>query len=906
MAQSCGGTVVGLASLVLLGWTFGIDWLKSLSPPWVSMKPNTALCLVALGSSLLCSAARRDERNRPATLELGRLCPAAFAIVIAGLSLFEYLAREDFGIDQILFRDDPSAIRTVVPGRMAIDTALSVVSLGLAYCLRGPGGKRSPLSRLICAAILFLSAIVLLSYLYDIHPERGLGSGTPMAFLTAVCFFFLSAGLPLLDPERGLLGILCSHGAGGKVARRLIPATVLVPVLIAALKLLGDRMGVYEPSFGVIIVAVTYMILLTVLTSWTGRSLERSDREREAAEEAARIKDDLLNLTGEMAKVGGWEMDAATGKGTWTDEVARIHGIDPSIATNRSFGVGFYEGESRSRIEAAIGAAIAEARPYDLDLDLHTAGGEIKRVRTIGIPIVEKGRVVRLHGIFQDVSEMHRAQEELRQSEERFSRAFTASPMGESISSLAEGRIIAVNEAYCKILGYSRDELVGTRSVELGLFADPSSRAVLVSKLAKGRSVRDVQIDARAKSGKVKTVLLSMTPISLDGEACLIATVMDISRRMRAEKALRESEERYRGLFENMVEGFAYCRIEYELDKPADFTYLAVNTSFSRLTGLSDVVGRRASEVVPGIRERDPVFFELVTTVTTARVPDRFELEISSLGLWFAISVYFPAPGFFVAVFDVINERKEAEVKILELNAELEERVRRRTAQLEEANAELEAFSYSVSHDLRSPLRGIDGWSAAIEEDYGPSLDQTALGYLRRVREEARRMGALIDSLLQLAKVSRAEMSREDLDLSELVRATTARLAEAYPGRAFEFVIQSGLRAKGDRRLIEIALANLLDNACKYTAKRDVAKIEFGLLPDSSFFVRDNGAGFDMAYASKLFAPFQRMHKASEFPGTGIGLATVHRIVVKHGGKIWAAAAPDAGAVFHFTLEDTS
>jgi len=906
MAQACGGAVVGLSFLVLLGWALGIDWLKSLSPSWVSMKPNTAFCLVALGFSLLCSAARRDERNRPATLELGRLFTAGFAIVIAGLSLLEYLAGEDFGIDQILFRDDTAAIRTVAPGRMAINTALSVIFLGLAYCLHGPGGKRSLLSRLICAAILFLSAIVLLSYLYDVHPERGLGSGTPMAFLTAVCFFSLSVGLPLLEPERGLLGLLRSHGSGGEVARRLIPATVLVPVLIAALKLLGDRMGVYEPSFGVIIVAVTYMILLTGLTNRTGRSLERSDRELEAAEEAARTKGELLNLTGEIAKVGGWEFDATTGEGTWTDEVARIHGLDPAIAMNRSFAVGFYEGESRSRIENAIGAAIAEARPYDLDLDLHTSNGEIKRVRMIGIPILEEGRVVRLHGIFQDVSEMRRAQEELRLSEERFSRAFAANPMGQSISSLAEGRIIAVNEAYCRILGYSRDELIGATSIELGLYADTSFRAGLVSKLAKGRSIRDVQIDARVKSGKVKTILLSMTPISLGGEACLIATVVDISRRLRAEKALRESEERYHGLFENMVEGFAYCRIEYELDKPADFTYLAVNASFSRLTGLSVVVGRRASEVVPGIRARDPGFFELVATVTAARVPDRFELEISSLGLWFSVSVYFPAPGFFVAVFDVINERKEAEAKILGLNVELEERVRRRTSQLEEANAELEAFSYSVSHDLRSPLRGIDGWSAALEEDYGPSLDQAALGYLRRVRGEAQRMGTLIDSLLQLARVSRAEMNREDLDLSELAGATAARLEEAYPDRIFEFSVQPGLRAHGDRKLIEIALGNLLDNACKYTAKQDVAMIEFGRSSDSSFFVRDNGAGFDMAYASKLFVPFQRMHKTSEFPGTGIGLATVQRIVAKHGGKIWADAAPDAGAVFYFTLEDAS
>jgi PAS domain S-box-containing protein len=841
------------------------------------MEPNTALCLAALGSSLLCSAAWRDGRIRSTALELGRLCSAVFAIVIAGLSI------------------DPAAI----------DTPLSVIFLALAYCLRNPGGKRRLPSRMIGNAILFLSAAVLLSYIYDVHPGRGLGSGASN-FFTVACLFFLSAGLLLLDPERGLMGILRSQGAGGKVARRLVPAAVVVPVLIAGLKLLGDRMGLYEPSFGVIIVAVTYMILLSALTGWIVQSLERSDCEREAAEEAAQTKGELLNLTGEMAKVGGWEFDAATGEGTWTDEVARIHGLDPSIATSRSFGIGFYEGESRSRIEDAISAAIAEERPYDLELDLRAADGVLKRVHTIGLPIVAEGRVVSLRGIFQDVSEMRRAQEELRQSEERFSKAFAASPMGQSISSLAEGRLIAVNEAYCKIIGYSRDELVGSSSLELGLFVDPTNRADFVSTLMRGRSVRDIQIDVRTKSGKLKTVILSMTPISLGGEKQLIASVVDITSRLRAEKALRESERRFRLLVESSPLPIGFTS--------PDGRVLFVNHRFTEVFGYSQddlptldawyVAAYPRAEYRSWVRES----WETLLATGAALSHRSLEFEVTCKDGSIRVVELSGAvlEGGVFSIFNDVTDRSKAEAEIHKLNAELEERVRRRTSQLEEANAELEAFSYSVSHDLRSPLRGIDGWSAALEEDYGSSLDQTASGYLHRVRGEAQRMGTLIDSLLQLARVGRAEMTREDLDLSELAGATTARLAEANPGRTFEFSIQSGLQAKGDRRLIEIALGNLLDNACKYTSKRDVARIEFGRSPDSSFFVRDNGAGFDMAYASKLFAPFQRMHKTSEFPGTGIGLATVQRIVAKHGGKIWADAAPGVGAVFYFTLEDAS
>jgi len=249
--------------------------------------------------------------------------------------------------------------------------------------------------------------------------------------------------------------------------------------------------------------------------------------------------------------------------------------------------------------------------------------------------------------------------------------------------------------------------------------------------------------------------------------------------------------------------------------------------------------------------------------------------------------------------------RQQAEAEIRALNRELERRVRERTTQLEAANRELEAFSYSVSHDLRAPLRGIDGWTLAFLEDYGQGLDDQGRTYLERVRTETQHMGQLIDDLLSLSRVGRAEMQREPVDLTALAWAIIGRLREGGPERLLEFVIQEGLTAVGDPQLLEIALSNLLDNAWKFTGKRSGGLIEFGrVCPEGQpvFFVRDNGAGFDPAYADKLFGAFQRLHKASEFPGTGIGLATVQRIVHRHGGRVWAEAAIDRGATFFFTL----
>jgi len=239
----------------------------------------------------------------------------------------------------------------------------------------------------------------------------------------------------------------------------------------------------------------------------------------------------------------------------------------------------------------------------------------------------------------------------------------------------------------------------------------------------------------------------------------------------------------------------------------------------------------------------------------------------------------------------------------------LAQRVRERTAQLQAANQELESFAYSVSHDLRAPLRGIDGWSLALLEDCYAQLDDQARQYLDRVRAEAQRMGRLIDDLLQLSRVTRAEMRQEPVDLSALAHTVAARLKEAQPERQVELVIQPGLTAQGDARLLEIALTNLLGNAWKFTGARPQARIEFGQTEVEgrpAFYVRDNGVGYDMAYAEKLFGAFQRMHKTSEFPGTGIGLAIVQRIVHRHGGRAWAEAHVDQGATFYFTLEEAA
>ena len=254
-------------------------------------------------------------------------------------------------------------------------------------------------------------------------------------------------------------------------------------------------------------------------------------------------------------------------------------------------------------------------------------------------------------------------------------------------------------------------------------------------------------------------------------------------------------------------------------------------------------------------------------------------------------------------------ERQRAEAAIRQLNADLEERVKRRTAELTEANRELESFAYSISHDLRAPLRGIDGFSRLLQEEYGDRLDVQGSEYLVRVRRATQRLGTLIDDLLELSRVSRREMRRVRVDLSTLVAEIADDLRRAEPERVVDVHIEPHCATEGDPQLLRVLLENLVGNAWKYSRDNRVARIEFGsetTAGEIRYFVRDNGVGFDMAYVDKLFGPFQRLHNPAEFEGSGIGLASAARVVRRHGGLIWAESRVGEGAVFRFTLGENA
>jgi PAS domain S-box-containing protein len=367
-----------------------------------------------------------------------------------------------------------------------------------------------------------------------------------------------------------------------------------------------------------------------------------------------------------------------------------------------------------------------------------------------------------------------------------------------------------------------------------------------------------------------------------------------------ANQALRQSEDRYRLLFDSNPHPVWV----YDLQTLAflDVNRSAVqNYGYSREEFLSKTIKDiRPEETIPALLENlsNPPA-DQISGLWTHRKKDGtlIAVEVTSHPILFD-----DRKARFVVATDVTDRKKIEEALAVQRNQLAES-----NAELLAANRELETFSYSVSHDLRAPLRSIDGFSLALLEDYSDKLDSNGRDSLNRVRAATQRMGALIDDLLSLARVTRAEIRVQQVDLTEVVQGIVAALQSTEAHRTAEFHIQTGLEATADPRLMHIALENLLGNAWKFTSKRECAVIEFGMTRNnglSTFFVRDNGAGFDPAYADRLFGAFQRLHDNREFPGTGIGLATVQRIIHRHGGSIWAEGVVDKGATFYFTLRD--
>ncbi len=509
-----------------------------------------------------------------------------------------------------------------------------------------------------------------------------------------------------------------------------------------------------------------------------------------------------------------------------------------------------------------------------------------------------------LFSTITDVSAESTARNALRASEQRLNAIFRHGPTPIFVTNFEQRAVVEMNAAAERLFGVAGDRVVGLPTGTL--MVDPAQMADIREQLATQGKLTATPVRMRnLESGRIVQVLVSAAMIEEAGVRYTINTAVDISAEVEARDALKASEERFSKAFQFSPIGMTITRL-------ADGKIIEVNDADERVLGYTraETLGRTTLEngAWSSPAERQRFVDELNRTGRVlglerqmrTKAGERMEARV------FAERIELNGEPCILAATLNITEEKRHALEIEALNQSLERRVGERTAQLKTANAELEAFSYSVSHDLRSPLRAIGGFTQLLSADLKGRLTPDEEAMLERIVDGGRRMNQLIDDMLNLSKLGRAEFARATTDVNALATEIARRLAERDPARQVHWDIAPALVAECDAGLLRILLENLLGNAWKFTGKAASACIRVGTeaMPEGGtcWFVADDGAGFDMQYADRMFTPFQRMHTNDQFEGTGIGLAIVHRIVMRHGGRIWATAAPGQGATFRFTL----
>jgi PAS domain S-box-containing protein len=627
----------------------------------------------------------------------------------------------------------------------------------------------------------------------------------------------------------------------------------------------------------------------------------KDETESMLANERLRVSEERQRLAEQASRVGAFEWNVQTGVNTWTPALEALYGLEPGEfgATQKSWEQLIHPAD-RAEAVARVNRALETFLPVEGEWRVAWRDGSVHwLVGRFQVLNDEAGKPHRLIGVNMDITERKREEEARRRAEARFRRLADAGILG-IVTTDIHGNILEANGAFLRMVGYTSEEVLSGK-VRWPEMTPPEWRHLdeqAIEQLKATGAAVPWEKEYIRKDGSRVPILVGVAMLDSATGEC-IAFILDVSERKRAEAAVRVSEAQKAAVMEAALDAIVLMDHEgmiTEFNPAAEKTF-----GYSR----QEVIGTPLAEVLVPASLRDrhragleryrntgegPIVGKRIEVPAQRKGGAEFPAEVA------VVRIRSEGPAVFTGYIRDITERRQA------AEAEL---LRRAKEAAEEANTELEAFSYSVAHDLRAPLRAINGFSTALIDDLGGKLESEAKDYLERIGAGARRMGELIDTLLELARLTRTAPRREPVNLTELAKNVVARLRAADPKRMVEVVVTDGLEVEGDPQLLRILLENLLGNAWKFTSKRRAARIEFGrehVDGTIAYYVRDNGAGFEMEHVGKLFAPFRRLHAAAEFEGTGIGLATVQRIVRRHGGRVWAEGAEDQGATFRFTL----
>ena len=610
-----------------------------------------------------------------------------------------------------------------------------------------------------------------------------------------------------------------------------------------------------------------------------------------------------------LAKVGSWKLAGETV--TWSEEMHRIYGHDPALPPNPlRERAESYTSESWAQLQVVIEKATKTGMPFELELENVCPDGAHKWITARGEPIRDgEGRITALRGTVQDITERVGAEQRMRESEKRLAGIIGSATDG-IVSVDEQQRITVFNAAAEKMFGYTASQILGQPLDRLipEQFRTVHSRHMrnFEQTLATSptMSTSATVLGLRA-NGETFPIEATMSLSDAGQQKLFTAILRDITERIRTEQTLQQQAK----LFEQTYDAI----IVWDWNGPITFW----NRGAERLYGFSqrEAVGRMGHQLM---RTKFADGFEAFLHILEDRGSWEGELEHTtrdgqSIIVESRMMLVHQAEHVYgITINRDITARKRAEEEIRQLNSGLEQRVIERTAQLVErtkqlevALKEIEAFAYSVSHDLRAPIRAMDGYSRILLGDYGEKVDEQGRRMLQVVRHEAKRMGVLVDDLLAFSRLSRQPMVSVDVDMTALARSVFDGLAALERDRELQFTLRPLPFIKGELAMLRQVWTNLLSNAIKFTKGREVAQIEIGAetgAEERIYYIKDNGAGFDMRFVGKLFGVFQRLHTDQEFPGTGVGLAIVQRVIARHGGRAWAEGKINEGATIYFAI----
>ncbi len=621
---------------------------------------------------------------------------------------------------------------------------------------------------------------------------------------------------------------------------------------------------------------------------------------REQAERQSRI----LEQTQSTARVGGWELDLRTGAMYWTREMHRLLEVDPdTFEVTVEKATAIYAPEHQDRVSAVVQRAVALGEPYVLDVEIITYGGRRLWVRTAAQPVFKDGNPIKLYGSFQDISEQKRAEEQLRRAEAEYRSLYENVPIG-IYRSTRDGSQAHVNPYLVRLNGFQTEaeQIAAIKDIGQDWYVDPTRRAAFVEAIERDGEVINFESEIRRPTtGERLWITENARAIrDADGNATQYeGSVLDITDRKRIELALESERQFATSVMNAMGQGLTVTGL--------DGRFIYVNAACAHLLGCKpeEIIGLTPMDFI--VESDHPIF----QTALKARATGERTSYETTLRRRDGGTVVVLITG--VARFDQ-GKMVGSIATLTDLTAlrQREQELREVNQELASKNREMETFTYSVSHDLKAPLRGIDGYSRILLEDYSDKLDDEGRRFLRTIRSATEQMNQLITDLLAYSRLERRALSDAPINLSELVGAVIAQRLRDANGREPTLLLDLPplTIVRGDRDGLAQAVRNLVDNAFKFTRDAEQPQIEvraerIQAEQDDSVVrlsVRDNGVGFDMQYHDKIFGIFTRLHRAEDYPGTGVGLALVRKAMERMGGRVWAESQPGAGATFYLEL----